>query len=102
MQGARASAAIGKINYPGIFLLGNWMINLIPEHRADSRFAPSQWETALLCNASDWLGASLESALEHFDVNPWLFNHLHADYFFYETCNLILYFSPVYVAGCLG
>ena len=33
--------------------------------RADSRFAPSQWETALLCNAvSQWLGASLESALK--------------------------------------
>ena len=34
------------------------------KHRADSRFAPSQWETALLCNdISHWLGASLESAL---------------------------------------
>ena len=33
-------------------------------YRADSRFAPSQWETALLCNdVSHWLGASLESAL---------------------------------------
>ena len=32
--------------------------------RADSRFAPSQWETALLCNTVfHWLGASLESAL---------------------------------------
>ena len=32
--------------------------------RADSRFAPSQWETALRCNAvSHWLGGSLESAL---------------------------------------
>ena len=32
--------------------------------RADSRFAHSQWETALLCNdVSHWLGASLESAL---------------------------------------
>ena len=32
--------------------------------RADSRFAPSQWETALLCNDfSHWLGANLESAL---------------------------------------
>ena len=31
--------------------------------RADSRFAPSQWETALLCNdVSHWLGASPESA----------------------------------------
>ena len=34
------------------------------ETRADSRLAPSQWETALLCNdVSHWLGASLESAL---------------------------------------
>ena len=33
--------------------------------RADSRFAPSQWETALLCNdVSHWLGANLESALK--------------------------------------
>ena len=32
--------------------------------RADSRFAPSQWETALQSNAvSHWLGASLESVL---------------------------------------
>ena len=32
--------------------------------RAHCRFAPSQWETALLCNdVSHWLGASLESAL---------------------------------------
>ena len=32
--------------------------------RDDSRFAPSQWETVLLCNTvSHWLGASLESAL---------------------------------------
>ena len=32
--------------------------------RADSRFAPSQWEKALLSNSvSHWLGASLESAL---------------------------------------
>ena len=32
--------------------------------RADPRFAPNQWETALLCNdVSHWLGANLESAL---------------------------------------
>ena len=32
--------------------------------KADFRFAPSQWETALFCNdVSHWLGASLESAL---------------------------------------
>ena len=30
--------------------------------RSDSRFAPSQWETVLLCNdVSHWLGASLDS-----------------------------------------
>ena len=37
-----------------------------PHHTsgADIRFAPSQWETALLCNdVSHWLDASLESAL---------------------------------------
>ena len=33
-------------------------------YRADSRFAPSQWETALLYNDdSHWLGESLESVL---------------------------------------
>ena len=37
---------------------------IITDIKADSRFAPSQWETALLCNdVSYWLGASLESAL---------------------------------------
>ena len=35
-----------------------------PCHGADSRLAPSQWETALLCNdVSHWLGANLDSAL---------------------------------------
>ena len=33
-------------------------------YRADSRFAPSQWEAVLLCNdISYWLSAKLESAL---------------------------------------
>ena len=32
--------------------------------RADSRLAPSQWETSLQCNAvSPWLGANLKSAM---------------------------------------
>ena len=35
------------------------------QNRADFRIAPSQWETALLCNDdSHWLGSSLESALQ--------------------------------------
>ena len=38
---------------------------LSTKFRANSRFAPSQWETALLCNnITHWLGASLESALK--------------------------------------
>ena len=42
-------------------MTGNWVY-----YSADSRFAPSQWETALLCNdVSHWLNASLESALFH-------------------------------------
>ena len=43
---------------------GSWTYNQDEVGRADSRFAPSQWETVLLCNdVSHWLGASLESAL---------------------------------------
>ena len=35
-----------------------------------SRFAPSQWETALLCNdVAHWLGANLESVLHM--LNYW-------------------------------
>ena len=38
----------------------------------DSRFAPRQWETALLCNdVSHWRGANLESAL-HYQIWCWL------------------------------
>ena len=40
--------------------------------RADSKFAPRQWETALLCNdVSHWLGASLKSA-QVFILRYWL------------------------------
>ena len=39
-----------------------WIVFLV-WNRSDSRFAPNQWETALLCNVSHWLCASLESAL---------------------------------------
>ena len=38
-------------------------------YRADSSFAPGQWETALLCNdVARWLGASLESALNFIPI----------------------------------
>ena len=45
--------------HTGYFILINGK-----SYRADSMFAPSQWEMALLCNdVSHWLGSSLESAL---------------------------------------
>ena len=42
--------------------------------RADSKLAPSQWETTLLCNdITYWLGARLESALyKRWNVNLWV------------------------------
>ena len=54
-------------------LITQWRLKFEPKHdglhssnciRADCRFAPSQWETASLCNdVSHWLDASLNSAL---------------------------------------
>ena len=45
------------------YLYKFWQM-LIVSYRADSMFAPSQWETGLLCNdVSHWLDASLKSAL---------------------------------------
>ena len=42
-------------------------------YRADSRFAPSQWETALLCNdVSHGLGTNLKSALYYIRHSHWL------------------------------
>ena len=39
-------------------------------YNADSNFVPSQWETPLHSNAvSQWLGATLDSALHH--LPPW-------------------------------
>ena len=52
----------GAFQYKGCHLTREE--NSIEDTRDDSRFAPSQWVTALLCNdISHWLGASLESGL---------------------------------------
>ena len=52
-------------NFWDLYFGGIW-------YRADSRFAPSQWETALLCNyVSHWLGTSLESALWYYFLLVW-------------------------------
>ena len=56
--------------WPKILQLQRWMIF----NRTDSRFAPRQWETALLCNnVSHWLGANLESNSNIFFVACLLF-----------------------------
>ena len=41
-----------------------YLSNADSQSRADSRFAPNQWETAFLCNdVSHWLGTHWKSAL---------------------------------------
>ena len=51
--------------------------------RADSRFVPSQWNTALLCNdVSHWLGANLESALMSHAV---LFAYFFSDHWNHQA-----------------
>ena len=46
---------------------------MLYDFRADSRFEPSQWETALLCNdVSHWLSAHLVSALWLCCICRWL------------------------------
>ena len=53
--------------------INNWTVNTHLISSADSRLAPSQWETALLCNdVSHWLGAIFESAL----ISPTYINSL--------------------------
>ena len=61
-------------------------------YRAHSRFAPSQWEMALLCgDVSCWLAAKLESAL-YVSVN-WAITGL-------ERCCLQLILSSHYLSQC--
>ena len=55
------------------YYLNQWWPRLMTPYRADSRFAPSQWETALLCNdVSHWLGVNLETALPYGVTTPWV------------------------------
>ena len=55
--------------------------------RVDSEFAPSQWETSLLCNdVSHWLGANLELALDIF-TRVLCRKNLNGD----ETINLYIF-----------
>ena len=60
-------SATGLLSWPGAKFWHGLLFHLRLTricYKADSRFAPSQWETALLCNdVSHWLGANPESAL---------------------------------------
>ena len=62
------------LNYENYFEFMCWLSVQHPIHyKADSRLAPSQWETSLQSNAvSHWLGANLESALPYGHVKSHL------------------------------
>ena len=63
---------------------------LWPGFRADSRFSPSQWETALFCNdISHWLDPSLES-VRGFD--GW--KNLYCMFFSQNICGRFACFRP--------
>ena len=64
-------------------------------YRADSRFAPSQWEPSLHSNAvSHWLGANLESALQLHECHEYsTFNSHHADFIFLKNENIFTFLS---------
>ena len=55
-------------------------------HRADSRLAPSQWETSLQSNVvSHWLGAKLESSLYHIHIGNNPSNYIQIIFFWTWT-----------------
>ena len=54
---------LGYLGEIDSIITGSTVQGLLSITRADSRFAPRQWETALLCNdVSHWLCANLKSA----------------------------------------
>ena len=62
-------------------------------YRADSRFVPSQWETALPCNdVSHWMGANLESALILHTSGLLRWDHRNPDLSAEYVGNLVTYY----------
>ena len=58
----RTQQKVCRYMFVNCFIIG-------PGKRADSRFVPSRWETALHCNdVSHWLGTNLESVLRYWVV----------------------------------
>ena len=65
-------------------------------YRADSRFAPSQWEMSLQSNAvSHWLGANLESA----QVYVWYSNYSG---FRFQVFIFNKYIGTIYIYGSIN
>ena len=64
---------VGWLPFRGAWFIGPGRSNIdMYLFRANSRFAPSQWETSLQSNAvSHWLGANLKSALLLLFGDPW-------------------------------
>ena len=100
---ARSSTAIsaflswlrGNHNYLQCFSVKEWYRMPIHIYRADSRFAPSQWEPALICNdISHWLGTNLESAMIYkvFLIFHTLLNFLYCRF----SCHYYLWMRATY------
>ena len=57
------------------------IVKMLSDYGADFRLAPSQWETALLCNdVFHWMGANLKSPLDYHDKDKtisWPFHRYH-------------------------
>ena len=73
------------LRHPAKFMYVWWRENntCCSKYRPDSRFVPSQWEMALLCNdISHWLGANLESSLKYVE-----FQGCHIDGLVQERCD---------------
>ena len=79
----------------------NRTTSIITNYMANSRFAPSQWETALLCNdISHWLGANLESALNYIRsdlIFSVLWMTVLRKYLPWETCVIIIWVMDDYL-----
>ena len=70
--GGGGGGDLSRLHLRCLSLIRSYLVNRLDRagkhrsYRADSRLAPSQWETALLCtDVSHWLVANLQSALSY-------------------------------------
>ena len=72
----------------GISLMGYGLLYSFAFELCASRFVPSQWETALLCNdVFHWLGVSLESALNCQSVSENMKGHRSTAFLMADHCS---------------